>query len=390
MIVNVWKRYLLALCCLVLSPIIYFFIWLRTSKKGKNRPLRILVIPHLATIGDLVCATPVFRAIKKQYPGSFVAVVVSKMTAGIIKNNPHIDEIMIYRTNNLWGLISRVRQNKFDWSFSLTGSLFGTLISFAGLTPNRAATIYKGRSFSQFLTDWLNNFKIIYQHHTYLPGHYLKMLKFVGIENAEDKKEVFTAPEADKKAEDFLRLRGISDSDFLVGISISAGNKIKEWGDEKFKELARKIADRYNAKILFRGAKADEERIDKILTGFDPVGFFKDVDFSLEEMPSIIKRLNLYIAADSGPIYVARALDIPLIDIIGPIDPNEQPPNDERSIQVRPPANINPSSFVFKKPGRASEHKKAVDSITVDMVMGAVETLSLKRNYGSRTSIVRQ
>ena len=39
----------------------------------------------------------------------------------------------------------------------------------------------------------------------------------------------------------------------------------------------------------------------------------------LLEMPSVIKRLNLYIAVDSGPIYVAHALGVPVIDIDGEI-----------------------------------------------------------------------
>lgn len=382
MIVSVWRRYLFVFYCVLFSPVIYFFIWLRSARRQEARPLRILVIPHLATIGDLVCATPVFRAIKKKYPDSYLTVVVTKMTAGIIKNNPRIDEIIIYRSNDLSGLVSRVRQKRFDWSFSLTGSLFGTLISFAGLIPNRAATVYDGTSLGQTLVGWMNNFKIFYSHHTYLPGHYLRMFKLIGIENAEDKKEVLTAPGADKKAEEFLRLHGVAPGDFLVGISVSAGNKIKEWGDEKFRVLAKRIAEKYSAKIIFRGAKANEERIDKILFGLDPKRFIKEVDFSLEEMPSIIKRLNLYIAVDSGPIYVAHALDIPLIDIIGPIDPNEQPPNDRYSFQVRPPENIKPSSFVFKKPGKPEEHKKAVDSITVDMVMSAVEGVISKNTMG--------
>ena len=375
MIVSFWKRYLLLFCVIFLSPVFYFFIWLRKFCSDKKSPIRILIIPHLATIGDLVCATPVFRAIKKRYPDSFVAVVVTKMTAGIIKNNPNIDEILLYRADNLTGLISRVRGLKFDWSFSLTGSLFGTLISFAGLIPNRIATTYEGLSFSQRVTGWLNNCKAFYRHHTYLPGHYLKMLSLIDIVGAEDKKEVFCSASANKKAEDFLRAAGITADDFLVGISVTCGNKIKEWGDEKFKELAVKISDKYNAKILFRGAKSDEERINKILAGLDPKYFIKEVDFSLEEVPSIIKRLNLYIAADSGPIYVAHALRIPLVDIIGPVDPNEQPPKDEHAIQVCPPEYINPSSFVFKKPGLSAEHKKAVDSITVDVTMEAVDAL---------------
>jgi ADP-heptose:LPS heptosyltransferase len=105
-------------------------------------------------------------------------------------------------------------------------------------------------------------------------------------------------------------------------------------------------------------------------------GFFKAVNFTLEELPSLIKRLNLYIAVDTGPIYIAHALKVPLIDITGPCDSNEQPPNDELSIQVRPPPYIKPSSFVMKKPGKPAEHEKALESTHVEDVFLAIEKLS--------------
>ncbi len=371
------KKILFPALVFILSPILLFFIRIRKTKLKNSQQLRVLIFPQFTRIGDLLCSTPVFRAIKKQYPDSFLAVAVWKNVTGIIKNNPHIDEILIYRSHELAGFVKKIKDLKFNWSFNLNGSMFSTLLSFCGLIADRVKLTREDRPTGEFLTDWMNNFQLPYKDHTYLPGHYLNMLKFIGIENPEEIKEVFTTEEGERVTREFLKSH-MADSGLLVGISVTAGNKIKEWGDEKFRELAGKISGKYNAKIIFLGGKNDESRIDHILNQENNKNFIKAAGFSLEDLPSLIKRLNLFISVDTGPIYIAHALRVPLIDIIGPCDPTEQPPNDTTSLQVLPSPYVPPTSFVFKKRGSPELTKKALDNTSVETVMLAVDKLLSK------------
>ena len=162
--------------------------------------LKVLVIPHLTRIGDLVCATPVFRAIKEKYPDSHLAVLAAGRLEGLLKNNPRVDEIIIYRHYDLWGTIKKIRQGRFDWSFVLSGTAVGVIISFLALIPNRTKITRRPRPFSEFFTDWLSNYKLRYEHHTYLPRYYLRLLEFIGIKNPEEIKEVFVSEEGERKA----------------------------------------------------------------------------------------------------------------------------------------------------------------------------------------------
>ena len=344
------RRWFLVTLAIIFSLFIYFLIPKRKTDPSRRR---ILIIPHLTRIGDLVCATPVFRAIKEKYPDSHIAVLTAGRIEPLLKNNPRIDEIIVYRHFDLWGTIWKIRAGNFDWSFSLSGTAISSVMAFWGLVPNRAKITRRPRPFSEFLTDWLANHELRYEHHTYLPRRYLDLLKFIGIENPQEIKEVFVSKEGERKAEEFFRKNNLGTSDFLVGISTTAGNKIKEWGDEKFKRLAEALVQKYGAKVILIGS----------------------ANFSLEELPSLMKRLKLFIAVDTGPIYIAHALKVPLVDIIGPVDPLEQPPKDERSVQVLPPSHIKPTSFVFKKPGRPEEHQKAIQSIKIEDVLAAVEKL---------------
>ena len=108
---------------IILAFVSYSFTFLRRRADAK----RVLVIPQLTRIGDLVCATPVFRAIKETYPRSHLTVVVAEHahSAEVIALNPHIDGIIILKNHEyaeFFGLIpffERVRKGKFDCSINL-------------------------------------------------------------------------------------------------------------------------------------------------------------------------------------------------------------------------------------------------------------------------------
>lgn len=365
MIVSKFKNLIFWFGAIIFLPLFNFL----SNRKKKNKELRILIIPHLTRMGDLVAITPAIRAIKQEYPQSFVSVAVGKRVAGILEKNPYVDAVIVYRSNNLLGFLRKIYRRNFNWSFNFSGTSFGTLMSIYGVIPNRAKLIKEERSLYEIFTDRLNNYRFLYKNHTDPILHYLKMLKVLGIESTDTKKDIFVSEAGELKAQ----IGG-----FLVGISVSAGNKAKEWGDEKFKELAIKINKKYGAKIIFIGSQLDEARILRIVESLDKEKFLIATNFSLEELPSLIKRLKLYIAVDTGPIHIADALGVPFIDIVGPVDPNELPPRRDYGILVKPPAHIKPSVFAFKKNGPLSEQKKALDAISVGDVFVAVETLLLR------------
>jgi len=368
------------LLVLLVAPLVLLLLSVR-QKKLKGARVKILVVPQLTRIGDLVCSTPVFREIKQKYPTVHLTVLISRKVVGIVKNNPRIDELIIYEDYSFWWLVRKVWREKYDWSFSLVGVSTISLLTFLGLVKNRVKTVRVDRPKSEILTDWMSNYHLEYRNHTYLPQHYTNLLQYIGIHNTTDEKEVFTTHATEQKVKNFCTQHAIVESDILIGISITAGNKIKEWGDEKFLHLAQSLKDFYPVKISFIGGAADRVRIMRLLNGMREDVFIPATLFSIEELPSFMKRLALFIAVDTGPIYIAHALKIPLIDIIGPVDPKEQPPNDELSVQVLPPLPILPSSFVFKRAGSSEDHKRAIESISVSKVLDAVQSL-LEKKYG--------
>lgn len=368
---------------MLLSPALFFVAFLRRRvRSAPPQNARILVIPIMTRVGDLVCATPVFRALKMRYPHCRLSVLVAKNVAGIVRHNPRIDELMVMNDVPFKGFCGRGRfflclfRKRFDYAIALANNPFGSLAALWSAAPVRIKTVVSGRTIVEALTDWWNTRRMRYQHGSFLQAHYVRLLAPLGVPFAEPTKEVFVTQSGEAKAQQFLKRHALQEETLLVGMCVTAGNRVKEWPLERFAELADMLVKQRGARIIFTDSVRNAPLVEKV------IGMMKHkeqaiavTDFSLEELPSLIKRLCAFIAVDTGTIYIAHTLGIPLVDIIGPVEPNEQPPKDSRSAQVLPSPPHAPSSFVIKRPGPAAARRAAAEAISVTAVYEACEKI---------------
>lgn len=368
---------MLSLASFFIFPIIYLLIWNKKNnikEKKSTYEFNVLIIPQLTRIGDLVASTPVFRAIKEKFPEAHVSVLVSVMAKDVLVNNPRIDEIIILENyqKNFLGLLRKIKAGNFDWGVSLSGTALSSLLFFYGLIPNRIKITRNERPLAEILTDWLINIKQKYENFSYLPIFYLKTLENMGIKSVDCRKEVFLSKKSNEKIEFFFKQVGILNREKVVGMSITAGNSIKEWGEDKFEILAKKIKETYGLKIVFIGSKNDNEKVDKLLSKLnDKLYYINATGFSIEELPSLIKKFFIFISVDTGPMHIAHALNIPLIDILGPVNDIELTPNGENVKIIKPNPPVPPTIFAFKESGSIELTQNALENISVPQVLSA-------------------
>ena len=370
----------LAIPILLLLPVVYIRMFMR-RKYDEGDPT-IIVIPQTTRIGDLVCTTPVFREIKTKYPKGKLIVAVGPKNEPIIRHNPLIDKIIIFEEKeytDFFGplrFFKNIRRERPDWGINVATSAMGTLMLLYALVPRRIKITKPERPFSEWLTDWTNTFTIPYKTGERMPRLYLKALAPLNIDMPiVIRKEVYTDPPSLKKAEDFLGERGMDTKDLIIGMSVTAGNEIKEWKPENFGKLAQKLIDTYNAKIVFIGSQNDENKIAKANRVIGGKGIVATGSFKLHEVPSLMKFFDVFISADTGTIHIADALDIPLIDIVGPVDPTEQAPEGELRMVITPPEPIKPTVFALRKAGDPKESRRAADAVSDTKVFDAFKKL---------------
>lgn len=356
----------------ILSYLLYPFIWL--ASRAFSRPDGPVLVVQTAKIGDMICSTPVFREIKLAFPDRKLAVMADPLTAPLLKHNHRVDEIIEFDSSRHRGLLGRLafasilRKKRFYTAVILLPNSANLFIPFWALIPKRVSVYpdYCGSTLKALL-------RLATDVEPHLNGRmaletYLESLKFIGIETYSLRKEAYSLPQSEKKAADFLG------KGRYVGIVLGTGNALKDWGREGFEELTGLILRDTPFDVVFLGAPTDRAKGEAIAAALREDKRIRNScgSFGLSELPALIKKLMVVIGVDTGLIYMADALDVPVIDIAGPCSMSDQRPVGDKALVVQSKGlECVPCSFTFKAPYRCRfGHRECVTGITAEDVMG--------------------
>lgn len=364
---------------LLLAYITYPFVFILSRLfAGTRRAGDSIIVFQTAKIGDMICATPVFREIKRAYPNRHLAVAVDPASEPVIRHNPHIDEIIVIDRKKTRGLIgkavlaARIFRRRYSAALILAPNTTNIIVPYWALIPKRVVI------YPDFLGSTL---KELLTFNTHLEYHlspktatetYLASLRHFGIMKGSTDKEVYPSPQAVERFADFY---AGTDRPF-VGIILSTGNAMKDWGRRNFAALAHEILAGTNASICLFGTEKDKPVAIEIIGAANRNRRIENLcgQASLEELPAVIKGLSLMIGVDTGLVYMADALGVPVIDIAGPCDMRDQRPTGKAAqIIQRHEVECVPCSHTFRAPYRCRHgDSRCVSAITVEDVMKRV------------------
>lgn len=109
---------------------------------------------------------------------------------------------------------------------------------------------------------------------------------------------------------------------FKIGISLSAGNKIKTPPKETWDQIL-KILSKFNCEIYIFGIKEEIDFLKNLNIKDNKVISLID-KIPLCELPFYISKMNLYISSDTGNHYIADTMKVSTINLIGPCFASEQ------------------------------------------------------------------
>lgn len=372
--INCLKASALFFLCLL-----FFFVRGKANAKIKS-PQKILVM-QMTKLGDMVCTTPMFKAVKEKYPESKVFVIGNNLNKEVLEGNPDVDEYFVYK-NNFWELLKKLKSEKIDFACVTHPNFWGlAMLYLAGAKSISGPIIKNGFCPSETkLYKMLRKFVIAAPHNmgSYAPREYLRLLEPIGIFSENTKKYLFFSKQAEVVIEKFFAKNNIEpEKDLIVGISPSAGNKIKKWPEKKFAEIADYLHEKYKTKLIIIGGQNDKSEIRHMVDSLNPkTKVFNTLEmFNIDELKALISKLSLFISVDTGPIYIAEAFNVPTIDIVGPIDEREQPPisriHKVVKLEQRKPELYVMNASVYDK----NEAKRQVELISADMVKEKIDGL---------------
>lgn len=354
------------------------------AKTVPKNPKTFVVI-QTAQIGDMICTTPVFRAIKKKYPASRLIVYGRGINTDVIAGNPDVDRFVSWN-EDVRTLVEGLKAERADFGLVTSPNFLGIALMYLAGVKAIAAPIVRG-GWSPYETKpyrLVRRLMILKDHiiGKYVPGEYLRLLEPIGIQTTDTKKYCFATPEAHARARSlFARTR--AENRFVIGILSGAGNKIKQWHPERFAEVADHIIKKYNATIVIVGAQNERQESDAIIAAVQNKDHVIDTTgtLSIDEAKALVGALDMLVGVDTGPMFFAEAQDVPTVDIACNIDENEQAPNDGKThLVVVPPVRNKAAPVLTMNPKLIDldEARRQVDSVTAPMVIEKVDELIAK------------
>jgi len=189
-------------------------------------------------------------------------------------------------------------------------------------------------------------------------------------------------PGTEERAKMIFSGVGIGDGDLVVGVAPGGGGSwgsdasYKHWSPFKFAEVANKLIEKFNTKVIIIGDESERKISDVVIHMMrnKPIDLTGKVN--LELLPAIIKRCNLFISNDGGPMHMAVALGVKTVSVFGPVSEIAYGPYPAKwsHIVVKNDISCRPCYSNFKFPG-CNRDKECLNSISVDAVFKAAEIL---------------
>ena len=164
--------------------------------------------------------------------------------------------------------------------------------------------------------------------------------------------------------ERLLAQQGIDDGATLIAVHPFSSTPQKQWGRESFVELMRQLscAGRATVVVIGEAAAADIEGFES--SGVAVINLVNRL--TLPQLAALLRRVQLLISVDSGPVHLAAAVGTPTVVLFGTTDP------------ARGPVRWAPWGT-----GHCVIHKASLEAITVtEVVQAAQQQLAQRKIAG--------
>lgn len=308
--------------------------------------LKRVLIRSVNWIGDAVMTLPAIGVIREFFPQAEISVLANPLVSQVFKHHDWVDKVITFDRNGLhkgfFGrirLAAEIRQHAFDLVIIMPNSLDGAIVPWLAGIPVRLGKKSDGRSL--LLT---HGFPVSLQPEAvHQSQNYLAMLRYFGITGSEKEQRLQTTVEEDRKIASRLAEAGISDTDFVVGINPGATyGAAKRWYPDRFAAVASRLSADIGARVVITGGPGETAIAADIEQDLAGNSLNLAGKTSVRELMALLKRCNLLITNDSGPMHLAAAFGVPLVAIFGSTDHTTTFPLSDKAVVVREPVDCAP------------------------------------------------
>jgi heptosyltransferase-2 len=276
-------------------------------------------------VGDTVLSYPTVQQLKTLFPKAHLAILIPSYLVDLWKTFPHVDEIIPFKKKrgiaSIWEdlhLSQSLRERNFDLAVILPRSFRSAFHIYLARIPIRIGYQDEGRSL--FLTHGIRRTKEILRGHRV--HYYQKLIEPLGKIESPPSPQIFLREEDRKWADRALKDLGILDGKPLIGMNPGATYGLaKCWDPDRFGELGKRLAEKWQARVLLFGKEEERPITHEILHYLGGRGIDLTGRTGLLQLAALLERCALLVTNDTGTMHVASAVGTPVVALFGSTPP---------------------------------------------------------------------
>lgn len=334
-------------------------------------PPRRVVLLRAGRIGDFVCATPAFRALRAALPQAEITLITLPMLREPAERLPYFDQIVdfpgypglaeqFFDARQATRFFQQMQAAQFDLAVQMQGS---------GVYSNPFTLMLGARSTAGCIREG-DPPGCLDAALPFPSGHEIErvlgLATFLGAPAQGRTPEFALRPEDHAAA---AALLAEAEPPF-IGLHPAARDLTRRWAPERFVAVGQALQERYGGTLLVLGepGSAVAEAVTQQLAGR---GRNLAGQTSLVTLGGVIAQLALLVTNDSGPAHIAYALGTPTVTIFGSADPQ----------RYGPPAHGPFTALVHPVPCRPCDYTTCpigypcLEHVTVEEVLAAADAV---------------
>jgi lipopolysaccharide heptosyltransferase II len=279
---------------------------------------RKLMVVRLSSMGDILLTTPFIRALRQRFPRCQLDYLTGSRYRELLQSNPHIDHLIIMDEsrgkNEIRSIADRIKHEGYDVYIDLHGAIRSLQIR--RKSRIQPVLTFKKYRFQRAVLILLK--RNIYPDDRSMALWMLDVGESLGIQDDGDGLDLFVEPEIEHNTRKMLEIRSRDSQVNWIAMAPGARHFTKRWPVDRWVDLARRLTETYDVKILVLGDDKDRQLGKEIITGIDGLGYNGAGLFSLSESAAALSCCQVSITNDSGLLHMAAARRIPVVAIFGP------------------------------------------------------------------------
>jgi heptosyltransferase III len=272
-------------------------------------------------IGDLVCTTPLIRALRAQLPKAYLAALVTEYNAAVLAGDPDLDCVYAYtkaKHRRAGESIPQLYLRRLVLLKKLRAERFDYVLLPGGAQPSAVRTARWLGAKNLLLRDGRDT--VAGPHEVEQCCH---LLSRIGLRYETPPVRMQSPSKEASEIAARVQARWNGSRGPVIGIHISARKVSQRWPAERFAELARRL---HPARIVLLWAPGtddnplhpgDDRKAEAVSRAASEVPMLPVPTERLEELIAALAQCDSVICSDGGAMHVAAALGKPIVCLFG-------------------------------------------------------------------------